>query len=60
MGVEEKSTAELLGDLSNELTALIHHEMELAKGVPPIPDEAIETSKEDVEWLKIQARSAKP
>ena len=33
---------------------------ELAQGTPPIPEEAIESTKEDVEWLKTQARSAKP
>ncbi len=33
---------------------------ELAEGSPPIPQEAIESTKEDVTWLKTQARSAKP
>ena len=33
---------------------------ELAQGTPPIPEEAMESTKEDVEWLKTQARSAKP
>lgn len=33
---------------------------ELAQGTPPVPEEALESSKEDVEWLKTQARSAKP
>ncbi len=33
---------------------------EVARGTPPIPEEAIQSSKEDVEWLKTQARSAKP
>ncbi len=133
MSVEGKSTAELFRDLSNEMTALVHQEIELAKvelsektkkvgagagmfggaavagllaagalvaaaiagiatalsvwlsalivgvvllgiagvmaltgraevaqGTPPIPQEAIQSSKEDVEWLKTQARSAKP
>ncbi len=133
MSVEDKSTADLLRDLSNELTTLVHQEIELAKveltektkrvgagagmfggaavvglfgggalvaaaiagiatalsvwlsalivggvllllagvlaltgrtevarGTPPIPEQAIESSKEDVEWLKTQARSAKP
>lgn len=133
MSVEEKSTAELLRDLANELTSLVHDEIELAKvelaekakkvgvgagmfggaavvgllaggalvtaaiagiatalsvwlsalivggalllvagvlaltggtevakGTPPIPEEAIQSTKEDVEWLKTQARSAKP
>lgn len=133
MNVEDKSTADLLKDLSNELTTLVHQEIELAKveltektkrvgagagmfgaaavvgllgagalvaaaiagiatalsvwlsalivggillllagilafsgrtevarGTPPIPEQAIESSKEDVEWLKTQARSAKP
>ena len=133
MSVDGKSTADLLKDLSNELTTLIHQEVALAKtelsektkkvgagagmfggaavvgllaagalvaaaiagistvlsvwlsalivgvlllavagvlaltggkeisqGTPPIPQEAIESSKEDVEWLKTQARSARP
>ncbi len=133
MRVEGKSTAELFRDLSNEMTALVHQEIELAKvelsektkkvgagagmfggaavagllaagalvaaaiagiatalsvwlsalivgvvllgiagamaltgraevaqGTPPIHQEAIQSSKEDVEWLKTQARSAKP
>ena len=33
---------------------------EVSQGTPPIPEEAIESSKEDVEWLKTQARSARP
>jgi hypothetical protein len=133
MSVEEKSTADLLKDLSNELTTLVHQEITLAKaeltgktkklgagaavlgssaifgllgagalvaaaiagvavalsvwlsalvvgggllllaaglagvglkkasqGVPPVPEEAIQSTKEDVEWLKTQAKSAKP
>jgi hypothetical protein len=133
MSVEEESTAELLKDLSNELTTLVHQEFSLAKveltakskklgagagvfgssaifallgagalvaaaiagiavalsvwlsalivgaalmllagtlavaglmkasqGAPPIPEEAIQSTKEDVEWLKTQARSARP
>lgn len=132
MSVEQKSTADLLRDLSSELTTLIHQEVALAKtelaektkkvglgagifggaavvgllaagaliaaaiaglatalsvwlsalivggvllavagglaltggkelvqGTPPIPEEAIESSKEDVEWLKTQAKSAR-
>jgi hypothetical protein len=133
MGVEGKSTAELLRDLSGEMTTLVHQELELAKGelaakvkrlgagagllglaaatailgagalvaaaiagiatvlpvwlsalivggalaaaagvmalmggtevaegTPPIPAEALQSTKEDVEWLKMQAKSAKP
>lgn len=132
MSVEQKSTADLLRDLSSELTTLIHQEVALAKteltektkkvgvgagmfgaaavagllaagalvtaaiaglstalsvwlsalivggvllavagilaltggnelgqGSPPIPEEAIESTKEDVEWLKTQAKSAR-
>ncbi len=33
---------------------------EVAQGTPPIPEEALESTKEDVTWLKTQARSAKP
>jgi hypothetical protein len=32
MSVEDKSTAELLRDLSNEMSKLVHQEVELAKG----------------------------
>jgi uncharacterized membrane protein YqjE len=32
----------------------------VSKGVPPLPTEAAESTKEDVEWLKTHARSAKP
>ena len=131
--LHERTTAELLGTLSTQVTALVHQEMELAKaelsektkkfglgaglfgaagivgilasatliaaavagiatalsvwlsilivgafllvtagilamtgvtevaqGTPPIPQEARESTKEDVTWLKAQARSAKP
>lgn len=33
---------------------------ELAKGTPPVPEQAVESTKEDIEWLKTQARSARP
>ena len=33
---------------------------ELSRGTPPIPEQAIESTKEDVNWLKTQAKSAKP
>ncbi|MDQ6840624.1 MAG: phage holin family protein [Actinomycetota bacterium] len=33
---------------------------QVGKGAPPVPEEAIESSKEDVAWLKTQAQSAKP
>jgi uncharacterized membrane protein YqjE len=129
----EKSIAELSGDLAHQMTALVHHEIELAKvemtekgkragfgaglfgaggvlaafgfgcltaclvaalqlampvwlaalivavvyvaiaGVlllvgrrqvaragPPVPAQAVESTKEDVEWLKTQAKSARP
>jgi uncharacterized membrane protein YqjE len=129
----EKTTAELVRDLSTQLTGLIHQELELAKaevgqktkrmgigagffgaagllaafglgavvtaaiaglgqviavwasalivagvllvvagalaltgktevrqGTPPIPEEALQSTKEDVAWLKTQTRSAKP
>jgi hypothetical protein len=32
----------------------------LRQGMPPVPTEAVQSTKEDVEWLKTQARSAKP
>ena len=130
---DEKALAELLKDLSEQTTNLVHHEVELAKaemsvkgkllaagaalfaasgvlgflavaalvacaivglsealpvwlaalimavvlggvaailalmgksktrrGSPPLPEEALESTKEDVEWLKTQAKSAKP
>jgi MFS family permease len=132
MSVEEKSTSELLRDLSDEMTKLVHQEVDLAKvelsekgrrlgtgaglfggaaavgylgggalvaaaiagistavtvwlaalivglalagvagimalsgraqmarGAPPIPEAAIDSSKEDIEWLKTQAKSAR-
>ncbi|MCU4185334.1 phage holin family protein [Acidiferrimicrobium sp. IK] len=33
---------------------------EIQEGTPPVPSQAVESTKEDVEWLKTQARSAKP
>jgi hypothetical protein len=33
---------------------------EMAEANPPIPQAAMRSTKEDVEWLKTQARSAKP
>lgn len=30
------------------------------RGSPPVPEAALESTKEDVEWLKTQAKSAKP
>lgn len=130
--LQEKPTAELVGDLGRELTTLIHQEMELARAelaekgkraglgagmfgaaallalfgvgcltacvvaalaqvmslwlaalivaiaylvvagilllagkrevqqaTPPVPEQAVESTKEDVEWLKTQARSAR-
>jgi uncharacterized membrane protein YqjE len=33
---------------------------ELKRGSPPVPQEAMNSTKEDVTWLKTQARSAKP
>jgi hypothetical protein len=129
---DEKSTAELAGDLARQMTALIHDEIQLAKAemtekgkraglgagmfggagllgvfalgcltacavaalalvvsvwlaallvglayllvagvialtarqeldraTPPIPTEALESAKEDVQWLKTRARSAR-
>ena len=129
----QKSMAELGGDLGRQMTALVHHEIELAKAemaekgkragfgagmfgaagvlaafgfgcvtaclvaalqlaipvwlaalivglvyfviagalalvgrrqigraAPPLPAEAVESTKEDVEWLKTQAKSARP
>jgi uncharacterized membrane protein YqjE len=131
-GVAERSTAELVGDLARQMTALVHHEFELAKvemtekskragmgaglfggaavlallgagaltacviaaldlvmplwlaalivavaylvgagvvllvgrselreATPPVPLDAVESSKEDVRWLKTQAASAR-
>jgi uncharacterized membrane protein YqjE len=33
---------------------------EVKRGSPPVPQEAMNSTKEDVTWLKTQARSAKP
>ncbi len=32
----------------------------MQRGSPPVPEAALESTKEDVEWLKTQAKSAKP
>lgn len=32
---------------------------QLVRATPPVPTEALESAKEDVEWLKMRARSAK-
>ncbi len=131
--IEDKSLADLLRDLSQQLTALLHEEMELAKAevatkgkrlgagagllggavalvllalgclaacaiaalslvvpvwlaalivavallavaavlgvmgktavqhaAPPVPEESVKSTKEDVAWLKTQVKSAKP
>ena len=33
---------------------------QISQATPPVPSEAMESTKEDVEWLKIQAKSARP
>lgn len=33
---------------------------ELAQGTPPLPEEALESTKEDLTWIKTHARSTKP
>ncbi len=33
---------------------------DIQRASPPVPEEAIESTKEDVAWLKTQVRSAKP
>jgi hypothetical protein len=33
--------------------------LEFRRSSPPVPEEAVTTSKENIEWLKTQARSAK-
>ena len=33
---------------------------QIARATPPVPAEAVESTKEDVQWLKTQAKSAKP
>lgn len=33
---------------------------EAHRGTPPIPEQAVRSTKEDVAWLKTRARSAKP
>jgi hypothetical protein len=32
---------------------------QFAQAVPPVPAQAVESTKEDVEWLKTQAKSAR-
>ncbi|HUJ66864.1 MAG TPA: phage holin family protein [Acidimicrobiales bacterium] len=33
---------------------------QIRRATPPVPEEAVESTKEDVEWLKTQAKSARP
>lgn len=33
---------------------------DIQRGSPPVPEEAVESTKEDVAWLKTQMKSAKP
>jgi hypothetical protein len=33
---------------------------QIDRATPPVPAEAVESTKEDVEWLKTQAKSARP
>lgn len=33
---------------------------EIKEGSPPVPTQAVESTKEDVAWLKTQAKTAKP
>ncbi len=33
---------------------------QIQRATPPLPAEAVESTKEDVEWLKAQAKSARP
>jgi Putative Actinobacterial Holin-X, holin superfamily III len=33
---------------------------EIQRGGPPVPEEAVKSTKEDVAWLKAQAKSARP
>jgi hypothetical protein len=50
--------AVVLGGVAGILALL--GKSETQRGSPPVPEEALESTKEDVEWLKIQAKSAKP
>lgn len=33
---------------------------QINRATPPLPEEAVESAKEDVEWLRMQAKSARP
>jgi uncharacterized membrane protein YqjE len=33
---------------------------QISKATPPVPAEAVESTKEDVQWVKTQAKSARP
>jgi restriction endonuclease Mrr len=66
--LRERSIGELLRQLSEQTTRLVHQELELAKAelthkgkqaTPLVPEQTIETVKEDVEWAKTQMRSEK-
>jgi hypothetical protein len=87
---EDRSMPDLLRALSEQTTALVRQEIELAKadgwlaalivavvyavvaavlallgkkktqaGAPPVPERAITSTKEDVEWAKTRAKSAR-
>ena len=32
---------------------------QVARAIPPVPEEAVETTKEDVEWVKTRAKNAR-
>jgi len=32
---------------------------QVARAIPPVPEEAVETTKEDVEWVKQRAKSGR-
>jgi Putative Actinobacterial Holin-X, holin superfamily III len=69
---EDRSLADLVKQLSDHSTTLVRQEIELAKaelavkgkhrvkqGVPPVPEQTVESVKEDVEWTKQRANEGR-
>ena len=52
---EDRSVGELVQQLSNQTATLVRQELRLAqveRGTPPLPEQAIESTKRDVDEVK--------